>query len=117
MHAVARRRVASPGALDVDDEELLVFFSVHTMDGDPQALLAAKRAQMDPVVARLAPPHGAVASVTVPTETGIAVYNIWRDAVGAAAFTQEPEAQQAQQASGLPMPSSFTHHRDAEVTI
>ena len=94
-----------------------MFFSVHTMDGDPQELLAAKREHMDPVVARLAPRHGAIASVTVPTETGIAVYNIWRDATGAAAFTQEPEAQQAQQASGLPLPSSFTRHPDAEVTL
>ena len=94
-----------------------MFFSVHTMDGDPQALLAAKRTHMDPVVARLAPQHGAIASVTVPTESGITVYNIWRDTAGAAAFTREPEAQQAQQASGLPMPSSFSPHPDAEVTL
>lgn len=94
-----------------------MFFSMHTMDGDPEVLLAAKREHMDPVVARLAPGHGAIASVTIPTETGIAVYNIWRDAQGAAAFAQEPAAQEAQRASGLPAPSSFTRHGDAEVTI
>lgn len=94
-----------------------MFFSVHTMDGDPQALLSAKRAHMDPVVARLAPEHGAIASVTVPTEAGIAVYNIWRDEAGAAAFTQEPEVQEAQQRSGLPAPSSMTRYSDAEVIL
>lgn len=94
-----------------------MFFSVHTMDGDPQALLAAKREHMDPVVDRLAPQHGAIASVTVPTENGITVYNLWRDAEGAAAFTQEPDAQAAQRASGLPAPSSFTRHPAVDATV
>lgn len=94
-----------------------MYFSVHTMDGDTEQLLAAKREHMDPVVARLAPQHGAIASVTVSTTTGIATYNIWRDASGAASFTQEPEAQQAQRASGLPVPSSFVAHPEADVTI
>ena len=94
-----------------------MFLSVHTMDGDAQALLAAKRQHMDPVVDRLAPKHGAIASVTVPTEAGLTVYNLWRDADGAAAFTREPEAQEAQRASGLPAPSSFTRHPGADVTI
>jgi hypothetical protein len=94
-----------------------MFFSVHTMDGDPQQLLATKRQHMDPVVARLAPQHGAIATITVSTDTGIAVYNIWRSAEGAMEFSREPEAQHAQQASGLPAPSSFTQHPDAEVII
>lgn len=94
-----------------------MYFSVHTIDGDPQQLLAAKREHMDPVVTRLAPKHGAVASVTVATDTGIATYNIWRDASGAAAFTQEPEAQQAQRASGLPAPSSFVSYPEADVAL
>jgi hypothetical protein len=94
-----------------------MFFSIHTMDGDPEQLLAAKRQHMDPVVAKLAPKHGAVATVTVPTETGIAVYNIWHSPEGATAFTQEPEAHQAQQASGLPTPSTFHRYPDADVTI
>jgi hypothetical protein len=94
-----------------------MFFSVHMMDGDPQQLLATKRQHMDPVVARLAPQHGAIATITVPTDTGIAVYNVWRSAEGAMKFSRESEAQQAQQASGLPAPSSFTPHPDAEVII
>ncbi|HET9126989.1 MAG TPA: hypothetical protein VFN73_02825 [Propionibacteriaceae bacterium] len=93
------------------------YLSIHTMDGDPEALLAAKREHMDPVVSRLAPRHGALASVTVAGDGGITVYNIWRDAAGAAAFSREPEAQQAQQASGLPLPSSFSRHPDVEVTL
>jgi hypothetical protein len=94
-----------------------MFFSMHTMDGDPEQLLAAKRQHMDPVVGKLAPKHGAVATVTVRSDTGIAVYNIWRSAEGAMSFTQEPEAQQAQQASGLPAPSTFHRYPDADVTI
>jgi hypothetical protein len=94
-----------------------MYFSIHTMDGDPENLLAAKSRHMDPVVARLAPGHGAIASVTVATKTGITVYNLWRDAAGAAAFTQEAEARDAQQASGLPAPSSFTSYPDAQVTL
>jgi hypothetical protein len=94
-----------------------MFFSVHTMDGDPEQLLAAKREHMDPVVARLAPPHGAIASVTVPGEHGITVYNLWRDAQGAAAFTAEPEAQEAQRRSGLPAPSTFAAYDDVEAVV
>ena len=48
-----------------------MFFSIHMLDGDPDQLLRAKREHMDPVVARLAPAHGAIASVTVPGEHGI----------------------------------------------
>ena len=92
-------------------------FSVHTMEGDPAQLLAAKREHMDPVVARLAPRHGAVATLTVPTDSGIAVYNVWRSAEGAMAFSQEPEAQEAQRASGLPAPASFARYQDAELVV
>lgn len=99
------------------DDEAGALLSVHTLDGDPAELLARKRAHMDPVVARLAPGHGALASITVPTEAGLTVYNLWRDADGAAAFTGEPGAGRAQQASGLPAPSSFTRHPGAEVQL
>jgi hypothetical protein len=108
---------ALPGAEAETAVAQRMFFSMHTLDGDPDQLLAAKREHMDPVVARLAPGHGAVASVTVPGEASITTYNIWRTREGAAAFTQEPEARQAQQASGLPAPSSFLAHPDAEVTL
>jgi hypothetical protein len=94
-----------------------VFFSVHTMDGDPEELLRAKREHMDPVVARLAPGHGAIASVTVAGKDGITTYNLWRDAEGAAAFSREPEAQEAQRRSGLPAPSSFVRYDDVEAVL
>lgn len=94
-----------------------MFFSKHTMDGDPEELLQAKRQHMDPVVQRLAPRHGAIASITVRTDTGIAVYNLWRDGAGAMAFAAEQDARDAQAASGLPAPSSFERHPDAEVTF
>jgi hypothetical protein len=68
---------------------------------------------MDPVVARVAPGHGAIASVTVADENGITTYNLWRDAEGAATFSQEPEAAEAQRRSGLPAPSGVSR-RDAE---
>lgn len=94
-----------------------MFFSTHTMNGDPDNLLAAKRAYMDPVVARFATLHRALATITIRTDNGIAVYNLWRDAEGARAFTEEPDVQQAQAASGLPAPSSFSRHLDAEAVL
>jgi hypothetical protein len=94
-----------------------MFFPIHTMDGDPDQLHRAKREHMDPVVARLAPRHGAIMSVTVTDDHGITTYNLWRDAEGAAAFTQEPEAQEAQRRSGLPAPSSITRFDDVEATV
>ena len=56
-------------------------------------------------------------SVTVAGEHGITTYNLWRDAEGAAAFTQEPEEQEAQRRSGLPAPSSFTRFDDVEASV
>lgn len=94
-----------------------MYCSMHAMDGDPEALIAAKRQHMDPVVARLAPRHGAVLSVTIPTESGISVFNVWQDEAGARAFTAEPDAQRAQAASGLPMPSSFQRWTGAQLDL
>lgn len=42
----------------------MAFLSIHTMEGDPDELLERKRQHMDPVVERLAPGFGALASVT-----------------------------------------------------
>ena len=94
-----------------------MFFSVHTIDGDPEELLRVKREHMDHVVARLAPGHGAIASVTVAGENGITTYNLWRDADGAAAFSREPEAQEAQWRSGLPAPSSFERYDNVDAVL
>lgn len=95
----------------------MAFLSIHTMEGDPDELLARKRQHMDPVVERLAPRHGAIWSVTARTGSGIITVNLWQAPEGAARFTQEPEAQQAQRASGLPKPASFERYLDAGYTV
>lgn len=53
----------------------MAFLSIHTMEGDPDELLERKRQHMDPVVERLAPGFGALASVTSRTEGGIITVN------------------------------------------
>lgn len=95
----------------------MAFLSMHTMDGDPDDLLARKRQHMDPVVQRLAPGFGAIWSATARTGKGIITVNLWDSAEGAAQFSRQPEAQEAQRASGLPSPSSFERFADAEYTV
>jgi hypothetical protein len=95
----------------------MAFLSIHTMEGDPDDLLARKRQHMDPVVQRLAPGFGALASVTSRTASGIITVNLWADAEGAAAFSQNPEALQAQEASGLPRPATFERFPEADYTF
>ena len=77
-------------------------------------LLARKRQHMDPVVERLAPGFGAIASVTSKTASGIITVNLWATADGAAACSQNQEALHAQRASGLPKPATFERFPDAE---
>lgn len=43
--------------------------------------------------------------------------NLWATAEGAAAFSQHPEALQAQQSSGLPRPASFERFPDTEYRL
>lgn len=93
-----------------------MFFTTHTLPGDPAEVLARKREHFDPVVDRLAPGHGAILSITVRHEDGVTVYNLWDSAEGAAAFTREPDAQAAQQAAGLPLPSQFARFDQVEIT-
>jgi hypothetical protein len=95
----------------------MAFLSIHTMEGDPDDLLARKRLQMDPVVERLAPGFGAIASVTSKSASGIITVNLWATAEGAAAFSQNQEALRAQHASGLPTPATFERFPDAEYTF
>jgi hypothetical protein len=92
----------------------MAFLSIHTMNGDPDDLLARKQQHMDPVTERLAPRFGALMSVTSRTETGIITVNVWETPEGAAAFSQEPEALAAHRASGLPRPSTFDRFADAD---
>ena len=93
----------------------MAFLSIHTMGGDPDDLLARKRQHMDPVVERLAPSFGAVASVTSKTASCIITVNLWAIADGAAAFSQN--ALRAQHASGLPKPATFERFPVAEYTF
>ena len=95
----------------------MALLSIHTMEGDPDDLLARKRQHMDPVTERLAPAYGALVSVTSRTKTGILTVNVWETPEGAAAFSQDPEAQRAQQESGLPRASTFERFTDADLTI
>lgn len=93
------------------------FLSIHTMEGDPDDLLVRKRQHMDPVVERLAPGFGAIWSVTAKTSNGILTVNLWDTPEGAARFAQEPQAQQAQQASGLPRPATFERFTNVDYTV
>jgi len=79
----------------------MAFLSIHTMEGDPDDLLARKRRHMDPVVERIAPGFGAIASVTSKTASGVITVSLWATADGAAAFSQNQEALHAQRESGL----------------
>jgi hypothetical protein len=95
----------------------MAFLSIHTMEGDPDDLLARKRQHLDPVAERLGPAFGALMSVTSRTKTGIVTVNVWKSAEGAAAFSQEPEAVRAREASGLPRPSTFERFADADCVL
>jgi len=95
----------------------MALLSIHTMEGDPDDLLARKRQHMDPVTERLAPAYGALVSVTSRTKTGILTVNVWETPEGAAAFSQDPEAQRAQRESGLPRAITFERFTDADLTI
>lgn len=95
----------------------MAFLSIHTMEGDPDDLLTRKRQHMDPVVQRLAPGFGAIWSVTARTDDGIITVNLWDTPEGAGRFAQEQEAQQAQQASGLPKPATFERFTNVDYTV
>jgi len=95
----------------------VAFLSIHTMDGDPDDLLDRKRRHMDPVIERVAPGFGAIWSVTGRTDTGIVTANLWNSPDDAARFTQQPEVQQAQAASGVPMPTTFERFVDVDYTV
>ena len=53
-------------------------------------------------------------SVTSRTKTGIVTVNVWETPEGAAAFSQEPEAVRAHQASGLPRAATFERFTEAD---
>jgi hypothetical protein len=66
----------------------------------------------------------ATVSVTVahlgrlfPVPWTLVTFDLWNTPEGAARFAQEPEARQAQQASGLPQPATFERFPDADYTV
>ena len=63
----------------------MAFLSIHTMEGDPEDLLARKRQHVDPVTERLAPAFGALMSITSRTKSGIRAKNAMRS-VGSLSF-------------------------------
>lgn len=92
----------------------MTYLTIHKMTGNPDDLSEKKRAGMDPVVNQVAPTQGAIFSVTARTEEGLVVVNLWESRAHAEAFTKLDEIQQAQRASGLPMPSSFERYEGAD---
>ena len=92
----------------------MTYLTIHKMTGNPDELSERKRAHMDPTVNQVAPTQGAIFSVTARTEDGLVVVNLWESREAAEVFTQRPDIQQAQRASGLPMPSSFERYEDAD---
>ena len=91
----------------------MAYLTIHKLTGDPTDLLGRKQARFDPVVNRLAPQYGAISTVTGPTGDGLVIVNLWRERQGAEEFTQHPDVQEAQKASGLPTPSSFERYDGA----
>ncbi len=95
----------------------MAYVTVHTLDGDPQQLLLRKQQHFDPVVRRVAPEFGAIASVTTVTQAGLLVVNVWESPEKVLAFTAHPEIQAAQAAAQLPMPSSFHRYESGSIDL
>ncbi len=95
----------------------MAYVTVHTLDGDPQDLLRRKEEHFDPVVRRIAPEFGGIASVTTETETGLMIVNVWESAEKVPVFTAHPEIQAARNAANLPMPSSFQRYEAGAIEV
>lgn len=95
----------------------MAYVTVHTLDGDPSELLSRKERHFDPIVRRIAPEYGCIASVTTQTQTGLMIVNAWESADQVPAFTAHPEVQAASSAAQLPRPSSFERYEQASVDV
>lgn len=95
----------------------MAYVTVHTLDGDPGELLSRKEKHFDPIVRRIAPEYGCIASVTTQTETGLMIVNAWESADRVPAFTAHPEVQAASSAAQLPRPSSFQRYEQASIDL
>jgi hypothetical protein len=92
------------------EEEPVPYVTIHTLDGAAAELATRKSTLFDPAVREVAPTFGALASVTVKTETGLIIVNVWESAERVGAFTAHPAIQAARDAAALPMPSSFQRY-------
>lgn len=95
----------------------MAYVTVHTLDGDPSELLSRKERHFDPIVRRIAPEYGCIASVTTQTQTGLMIVNAWESADQVPAFTAHPEVQAASSAAQLPRPSSFERYEQASIDV
>jgi len=95
----------------------MAYVTVHTLDGDPRDLLSRKEQHFDPIVRRIAPHYGCIASVTTQTDTGLMIVNTWESADRVPAFTAHPEVQAASNAAQLPQPSSFQRYEQASIDL
>lgn len=95
----------------------MAYVTVHTLDGDSSELLSRKEKHFDPIVRRIAPEYGCIASVTIQTETGLMIVNAWESADRVPAFTAHPEVQAANSTAQLPRPSSFQRYEQASIDL
>jgi hypothetical protein len=95
----------------------MAYTTVHTLEGDPEELLARKEQHFDPIVRRIAPEFGGILSVTARTDAGLLIVNVWEAADRVADFTAHPEVKAAQVAARLPVPSSFERYEEAKCEV
>lgn len=95
----------------------MAYVTIHTLDGNADDLLERKQRNFDPVVRRIAPDFGGIASVTAKTDQGLLIVNVWSSAEKVPAFTKHPDLQAAQATAQLPVPSSFDRYEAAEVEL
>ena len=92
----------------------MAFLSIHTMEGDPDDLLARKRQHMDPVTERRIARVRRAGVGDQPDEDRDRHGQRVGNPGGAAAFSQEPEVVRAHQASGLPRAATFERFTEAD---
>src|SRR2546423_15411650 len=88
----------------------MAVLSVMSIQGNPDELLARMEATLDPVAARKAPQYGGISSTVARTADGIKILNLWETGEGRHPMADDPDAQDAVRASGVP-PPSFTGHQ------
>ena len=81
--------------------------------GDPEALLAAKRKHIDPVMQEKAAELGNVFNVAARRPEGMIVVNLWESAEASERAFDDPDIQRARtamiEAGGLAGPPEVTH--------